>query len=309
MPAAEVEITTGSIRHLLRTQARETLGDAVDDPLRKVAQGWDNEVWRLGEAFAVRLPRRGLAAPLIVNEQRVLPTLAALLAGSGLSLPVPVVAGRPDDTFLWHWSVVAWADGDRGLDIPRARRRGWARPLAHALRALHVPAPADHPVNPVRGVPLVQRDAAFRERLDGLIAVQALTGPTVQTLTAHWDAGLRASAWPGRPVWIHGDLHPGNLVASGPVLRGVIDFGDVTAGDPAYDLAVGWLAFDADGRRDFDRALDGAYDRATLVRAKAWASAVAVILLAHSDDNPDYARLGTETAEELGADSPTWPAG
>ena len=48
---------------------------------------------------------------------------------------------------------------------------------------------------------------------------------------------------PGRcaAVWIHGDLHPGNLLVRDGRLSGVLDFGDVTAGDPATDLSVGWM--------------------------------------------------------------------
>ena len=46
-------------------------------------------------------------------------------------------------------------------------------------------------------------------------------------------------------MMFHGDLHPGNiLLADDGSLAGVIDFGDVGAGDPAVDLAVGWLMFD-----------------------------------------------------------------
>ena len=81
-------------------------------------------------------------------------------------------------------------------------------------------------------------------------------------------------------------------------LVALIDFGDVTAGDPAYDLAVAWLAFDAAGRSVFQVASPHV-DAATWTRARAWAAAVALILLQQSDDNPDYLALGIETADEV----------
>ena len=37
---------------------------------------------------------------------------------------------------------------------------------------------------------------------------------------------------------------PTNLVTRGGTLAAVIDFGDLTAGDPATDLAAAWLVFD-----------------------------------------------------------------
>jgi aminoglycoside phosphotransferase (APT) family kinase protein len=39
-------------------------------------------------------------------------------------------------------------------------------------------------------------------------------------------------------VWLDGDLHPGNMLVIGGRLSGVIDFGDLTSGDPATDLAL-----------------------------------------------------------------------
>lgn len=42
-------------------------------------------------------------------------------------------------------------------------------------------------------------------------------------------------------MWLHGDLHPANVRTADGMVCGVIDFGDLCAGDPAYDLAAAWL--------------------------------------------------------------------
>lgn len=42
-------------------------------------------------------------------------------------------------------------------------------------------------------------------------------------------------------MWVHGDLHPANAVVSDGTLSGIIDFGDLFAGDPAWDLAAAWV--------------------------------------------------------------------
>jgi aminoglycoside phosphotransferase (APT) family kinase protein len=297
-PAAEVAIDEALVRRLLADQA-SMIPDAAARPLVRVAAGWDSEIWRLGDDLAVRLPRRALAAPLVLNEHRSLAVLGPAIEATGVRVPAPLVHGAAGELFPWPWSVVPWIGGTRGMEVPRSVRAGWAEALAAALAALHLPAPPDHPVNPVRGRPLATRADVFAERLAALAAARSVSAREVAALAAAWAEGVTAAAWSRPPVWIHGDLHPGNLVAEGARLVGIIDFGDVTGGDPAYDLAVAWLAFDRAGRARFVAACGDRYDRSTWTRARAWASAVAVLLLMHSDDDPDYAALGRSALEEI----------
>lgn len=288
-PAAERRLTEPQIRALLSAQAPEL----ADLPLTRVAEEWDNVIWRLGDALALRMPRREIAAGLIGNEQRALPHLAGALDAIGIRTPRPQVNGTPTAEFPWPWSIVPWFDGTSALRLPRAANARWAPTLAQALAALHVAAPDDAPRNPVRGVPLRDRDASIRARLARL--------PEHPALEEIWIAGLREPPSDER-VWIHGDLHPGNVIVDDGGLAAIIDFGDVTAGDPAYDLASAWMLFDADGRRAFRGATGGRYSASTWRRARAWAGAVTAILLSASDDRPALHRLGEETEAELSAD-------
>jgi len=302
-PAAEISIDIPLIRGLLADQAAAIIPDATDLPLRKVAEGWDSEVWRLGDEYAVRLPRRALAAPLVLHEQAVLPGVAERLAPVGVRVPAPVVDGAAGHGYPWAWSVVPWIDGVSALDQPLAERGEWADALARALVALHADAPDDHPVNPFRGAPLAARTDAVEQRLRTLRVAGILDDLAADAVHVLWHAGLAAEPWDRTPVWIHGDLHPGNLVTRHGTLAAIIDFGDVTAGDPAYDLAVAWLAFDAAGRERFLAAAGSGYDIDVWVRARAWAAAVVLMLLAHSDDNPAYFALGRDAATEVLADA------
>lgn len=291
-PAAELLLDEAGVRGLLH-QADGVVRDAGRLPLRRVASGWDCDVWRLGEDLAVRLPRRLLAAPLIRHEASALPLIAPGIEKAGLRVPLPVFLGAPDRGYPWPWSIVPWIDGVPGLLVPRAERAGWAEPLALALLGLHVDAPSDHPENPFRGVPLSHRADAVDSRWP------PASSPEIARARALWDEGLAAEPWCEAPVWIHGDLHPGNLVATGGALAGIIDFGDVTAGDPAYDLAIAWLAFDESGRTRFRAVLADRYDEPTWVRARAWAAADAMMLLTQSDDEPLYRALGTDALREV----------
>lgn len=299
-PAADVEVDERLVRALL-TQAKGVIGDVAAAPLRRVAEGWDCSVWRVGDALAARLPRRQAAATLIDHEHAALPRLAPRLAAAGVSVPLPLLRGAPAHGYPWSWSLVPWIDGETGIHVPRADRAGWAPTLAAALTALHMPADDDHPVNPMRGGALMTRAAGVSERIETLRSAR-LHPELVDAAEAAWRAGLAADPWHGAAVWVHGDLHPGNVIARGANLVGIIDFGDVTGGDPAYDLAIAWLAFDEAGRSALRAATAGAYDVATWVRARAWAAAMGLLLMAHSDDSPAFTDLGVSTLREVAQD-------
>ena len=53
-------------------------------PVAFLANGWGNELYRVGDGLIARLPRRALGAQIIADEQRWLPWLAPRLL-----LPIP----------------------------------------------------------------------------------------------------------------------------------------------------------------------------------------------------------------------------
>lgn len=259
LPDAEIEASEGLVRALVRQQAPHL----AHLPVRREASGWDMVIHRLGDHLAVRLPRRRIAAELLAHEQRWLPVLAPRL---GVPVPVPLLAGSPTPDFPWPWSVTPWFDGaPAALLLPdRGLGHAVATALADFLIALHQPAPADAPRNPYRGGPFADRRDVVAERL-------------TPELRDRWDTWSRTDPWDGRPLWIHGDLHPLNVVVSGGHLVAVIDFSDLTAGDPAYDLAIAWLGFAEPERAAFIERIDDArhHDAATWTRARAFALSVA----------------------------------
>src|SRR6185312_15192425 len=146
-PAAEVNIDESLIRALLREQHP----DLAHLPCVPVDAGWDNVIVRLGDSLCLRLPRRAVAAALIEHEQAWLPGLSKALP---LPIPVPLRVGLPGCGYPWRWSIVPWLTGDAADRAPPAASE--ATRLGEFLKALHTPALAAAPSNPVRGVPLQQ---------------------------------------------------------------------------------------------------------------------------------------------------------
>jgi aminoglycoside phosphotransferase (APT) family kinase protein len=115
-----------------------------------------------------------------------------------------------------------------------------------------------------------------------------------------WDAARAAPGYDGPPVWLHGDLHPANILVNDGQVSGVIDFGDITAGDPAGDLSVAWMLLPLDCHAGFWSAYQaagggGRADDALRARARGWALNLAIAFLAHSEDNPVLRDVGRRT--------------
>lgn len=275
MPEAGLDVTSVLVRGLLREQQPEL----AMLPLIEVANGWDNVIFRLGNEYAVRLPRRIEAVELILHEQAHLPGYASR---TPVPLPVPVFAGKPSSDYPWPWSIVRWMEGTRAAELPAPLRNNAAEDLAAFLTAIHVPADPGAPVNPVRGVPLAVRNDAVRERLEDSDRYR-----DAGRLRQLWANAVDAPLWGGAPQWLHGDLHSANILLD-PAgrLAAVIDFGDLGAGDPAMDLAAAWLVFDAEGRQRFVAAMGTEVNAGTWRRARGWALVLATAMVSNSDDNP-----------------------
>ncbi|GAA2379735.1 phosphotransferase [Dactylosporangium salmoneum] len=110
-------------------------------------------------------------------------------------------------------------------------------------------------------------------------------------LTAVWEADRAAPEWAGPPVWIHGDLHAGNLLVRGGTLAVVLDWSCLAVGDPAADLLPAWLLLDGPGRAEFRAALAPDEDTWRRGRAKAFGMALAALPY-YRDTNPFLAALG-----------------
>ncbi len=299
LPPADVEVDADLVAALVAEQHPDVAGVVVP-----VAQGWDNAVFRLGADLAVRMPRRRLGADLVASERRWVPRLAPLLP---LEVPVPVRAGRPGLGYPYEWTIVRWVEGTTLLEAERGAEVGPAdvgAVLGRFCAALHRPAPPDAPHNPWRGVPLHDRDrlvtARFRHLPDDVDR---------DALLVTWVEARDAPVWDGPALWVHGDLHPGNVVARQGRVVGVIDFGDLTAGDPAADLGVAWMLPGGAGRARFRAAVEasGAVADATWRRAQGNALAHAVAVLAGEGANGSLGRVSLRAVHDLAAEGRAGP--
>ncbi|MEZ4241858.1 MAG: phosphotransferase [Myxococcota bacterium] len=288
----EVALGLDDVRRRLDAEQPDLRGA----PLSVLGQGFDSLAVRVGgegvpHDIVFRFTRRALAARLMVREIRWTPWLQP-------RLPVPISASvrwaLPSEAEPLPYAGHRWLDGTTGCRAalaPAATRR-LAEDVGRFLAALHaLPLPDDAPPDVIS-----RSDAVHR----GTRALQRLT----ERLPADEGAAVRAAIVPrlgvaprrAPPTWVHGDVYGRHLLVDEPsgALRGVIDWGDVHAGDPAIDLSIAWSLFTGDDRA----ALLAAYgtpvdpDAADRARLVAFDYAGALILYGEDVGDAPAAALG-----------------
>jgi aminoglycoside phosphotransferase (APT) family kinase protein len=286
MHVDEFEIDVSLVHRLLAKQFPSWANLSIK---RVISAGTDNALYRLGNEMVVRLPRIGWAVDAIEKECEWLPKLAPFLP---FSIPAPLCKGVPTEDYPWPWSVYRWLEGNNPIvgQIPDPVLL--TNDLVAFIQALHKINLPNGPISN-RGVPLAKQDIETRKalkQLEGMI--------DVQTVTAIWETALQAPTWSKPPVWVHGDLSPGNLLIQQGRLNAVIDFGILGIGDPACDLIIAWNLLPAHIRNTFRTTLG--VDDATWERGRGWALSNALIALPYyKDTNPVLANNARHVIQEV----------
>ena len=216
--------------------------------------GTEHTTYRLGDELLVRVPRDADAEAGLHKEIDWLPRLRGRLP---LEVPVVEHVGTPTEDYPHAWTVNHWIEGDdvatRVLagDVPPS----WADTLAATLSALRA---VDLDALPPEQWPRGSRGGHLSERAEGLDQRDDFVAGTLDATPVRGvvDAALGAGTPDDTSVLLHADLIPGNLVARGDELVGLLDFGTLTTGYAATDLTPAWWVLDSAGRQRFRTLLD-----------------------------------------------------
>ncbi|WP_059173176.1 aminoglycoside phosphotransferase family protein [Bacillus sp. FJAT-27445] len=226
--------------------------------------GNDNRTFHLGNDMSVRLPSAPGYVPQVEKEQKWLPVLAKKLS---LPIPIPVAKGTPNEDYPFPWSIYKWLDGETVTRENVIDLNQFAADLGGFLLELQSIDASDGPLagvhNYYRGAHLSVYDNetrnAIRSNRDVFDEIY---------LIRLWELALD-SKWERKPVWLHGDIAPGNILVQNGKLSAVIDFGILGVGDPSCDAAMAWTFFDFESRRVFKNVVK--MDEETWNRARGWA--------------------------------------
>lgn len=284
----EIVFTEPLVRGLLRAQFPHW----ADLPLKRLASGGaSNALYRLGDDLTLRLPLMEGPGRDAVKEWRFLPRLAPHLP---LPIPAPVALGEPTADYPFHWSVAPWLAGGDADSHPPGDLLQVAHDMAGFIRALQaIPVTDAPPRGKGRGGPLAPRDADVQRCLG------ELAGRIDTAAAAHsWQQSLDSPVFTGTPVWMHADLHPGNLLVASGRISGVIDWGSLCVGDPATELLFAWMVLDPPSRALFRELV--AVDEATWLRGRGWALSMALIALPYYwHTNPVAVRIVSRALDQV----------
>jgi len=246
--------------HLPRRLVARQFPEWRDLPIRRVpSNGTDNAIFRLGDDLGIRMPRIGWAAPQVQRESDLLPVLGPLL---DVEVPMSVAVGEPAHGYPFSWLVYRWLEGE---DLDHVVPADWlevAQDLARFITVLERVDPAEAPRGGRHGGRMRADDTSVRKCIEGLReAIDA------DRALAIWDVALEAEDWGAPPVWVHGDLLPGNVLMREGRVSGVIDWASAGIGDPACELMIAW-SLPVDARAVFRSSFD--FDDATWSRARGW---------------------------------------
>lgn len=280
-----MEITTEMVKRLIKEQFPKWSHLKIY-PVEK--SGHDNRTFHLGKELTVRLPSAEEYAGQIEKESRWLPYLQ-----EHLDYPVSksVAVGKPTDYYPFPWSVNCWIQGETLLECPAADKKLLAQDLADALRKLQAVGceggPGAGVQNFYRGGSLKVYEQETQEALEKL--KDRL--PT-EILGKIWNECI-AESYNGQPVWVHGDVAPGNILMREQRFWGLIDFGVLGTGDPACDYAMAWTYFDTESRKIFLQGIP----EDMVKRARGWALWKA--LITYEDADPYFRKNAEETVRAI----------
>jgi hygromycin-B 7''-O-kinase len=233
-----------------------------------------------------------------------------MLSDAGLPVPVLLAEGALyDEPWRWPFLVLSAMNGrslrDLGEAVNDADRTRVATWLGGVVKDLHgVPIRDSEHINREEYIDLIQTRMARAHRDHEQWA--SLGEPLIAQIRDYlWNASDLIDPEREKPVFLHGDLHSGNVFVEGESgtfqPTGLVDFNDTYEGDPHYDLvAIHVKTFGAD--KALLRRFLEAYGWDDL--GKKWPRRMMALTLAHDFDmiQPIAERIPAEmtSLDELG---------
>ncbi len=208
-----------------------------DEQIVENNQGWSNRVLVIGNKLIFRFPRTDEDKTSMKMEQRILPELKK-------ALPVDIPdfiysSSEPDEMMYVGYPMIPGIPLKSIKNLSVTQRRQIAEDLGHFLTALHnFPADSYFPPDEVKPDFKKEYWGNFYEEIQE--KVFPLISSIEKAKVEHLFEGfiMNPDNFLFKSSLIHGDLNSKHILHNPVSMRisGVIDFGAMEVGDPAYDF-------------------------------------------------------------------------
>lgn len=219
------------------------------ESIKYLSEGWDSVACLVNQNLIFRFPKREEVERSLKIEITLLPELAPRLPR-----PIPnfKYIGKPsrnnfDYTFVGYEMLEGWLEEDWPEEIEEAE---WWRPqLGEFVTVLHqfpVEAARELGVRNMALTGIEETPANWHEMFEefyGLVRTRIfplLEDDPQDAVADYFEAFLDDEAcFKFEPVLLHGDLDSTHILLDleKRQINGIIDFGDVAIGDPAFDIS------------------------------------------------------------------------
>ena len=229
-PSSDWQLDEEIVSGLLAAQ----FPDLADQTVTRYGAGWDNQLFRVGDEWIFRFPRRAERVPWLVREMEIMAIVGETLAPA---VPSFERVGAPSDAFPYPFVGYRPVPGV-GADRAQAGRPGLAADIGALLSRLHRIDPSSVPPTP-GGWEREPWGELRAELADVADLARPFLGPVLLPEAEPYLAGqVREPPQDGPVRFIHNDICPDHVIVDPDTgrLNGLIDFGDAMAGDPVLDF-------------------------------------------------------------------------
>jgi aminoglycoside phosphotransferase (APT) family kinase protein len=279
---ADWEVSEELIHELIYSQ----FSQLSSMPIKKIGSGFDNTVYRVGEEFIFRFPRREIAIQGLRTEGRMLPKLEDFIT---IPYSKPLFYGEGNDVYPAPFMGYTYLPGSFPLGLTDDQRALSTSTLAQFLRRLHTfPVKVALENNVKYDSRNLLNIVLKKEKMLRFLTVLTphLLDEEHHLLSAYLHQ-LKTDDVTPRNVFLHGDLHFKNIMVkeSGKV-SGIIDWGDMTVGHPACDLSIVYSFFPSHVRQSFFEEY-GEVDQETKDLARLIAVFIPMLILMQAIDSKE----------------------
>src|ERR1051326_2424550 len=204
---------------------REQFPELADATIEYVAEGYDHQMYQVGE-WMFRFPKRAEVVAWGVREVAAMPVIAAAV---GVSVPRFEYIGRPSEAFPYPFAGYRRIPGVAADEAECVDLEDVARKLGRALTALHSIDPALIPSAPHAD----DEPSVWSFRWDDRVVEAIPPGVRAESM-AFLRGEIPRPPFSGPTRVVHSDLLPEHVLVDPETgrLTGIIDFADLVIGDP-----------------------------------------------------------------------------